>query len=147
MTRTTKQKHHGTLPKDDSQLTRESWKIFQIMAEFVEGFERLAIIPNRDPIENSSDLIASPRMHELIAWTREQETTSVTIFDMPPVLVSDDVIAFIDYVDATLVVVTQGKTDRRALEKVVDLLGENEILGIVLNRSSHIVGQDHYSYY
>lgn len=26
---------------NDSLLTRESWKIFQIMAEFVEGFERL----------------------------------------------------------------------------------------------------------
>ena len=25
-------------------LSRESWKIFQIMAEFVEGFERLALI-------------------------------------------------------------------------------------------------------
>jgi uncharacterized protein (TIGR00730 family) len=32
------------LPKNDTQLTRESWKIFQIMAEFVEGFERLAHI-------------------------------------------------------------------------------------------------------
>jgi len=31
-------------PTDDSLLTRESWKIFQIMAEFVEGFERLARI-------------------------------------------------------------------------------------------------------
>lgn len=29
---------------NDSMLTRESWKIFQIMAEFVEGFERLAEI-------------------------------------------------------------------------------------------------------
>ncbi len=28
----------------DSDLTRESWKIFQIMAEFVEGFEKLANI-------------------------------------------------------------------------------------------------------
>lgn len=37
-------KHHGMLPKNDTQLTRESWKIFQIMAEFVEGFERLAHI-------------------------------------------------------------------------------------------------------
>lgn len=26
---------------NDSELTRESWKIFQVMAEFVEGFERL----------------------------------------------------------------------------------------------------------
>jgi uncharacterized protein (TIGR00730 family) len=28
----------------DSELTRESWKVFQIMAEFVEGFQRLANI-------------------------------------------------------------------------------------------------------
>ena len=28
----------------DSDLTRESWKVFQIMAEFVEGFEKLAAI-------------------------------------------------------------------------------------------------------
>lgn len=28
----------------DALLTRESWKVFQIMAEFVEGFERLATI-------------------------------------------------------------------------------------------------------
>jgi predicted Rossmann-fold nucleotide-binding protein len=27
---------------NDSDLTRESWKVFQIMAEFVEGFEKLA---------------------------------------------------------------------------------------------------------
>ncbi len=29
---------------NDAALTRESWKIFQIMAEFVEGFERLSQI-------------------------------------------------------------------------------------------------------
>ena len=28
----------------ETQLTRESWKIFQIMAEFVDGFENLALI-------------------------------------------------------------------------------------------------------
>lgn len=39
-----KSHHPGLAPVDDSMLTRESWKIFQIMAEFVEGFERLARI-------------------------------------------------------------------------------------------------------
>ncbi len=39
-----KHSHPGMAPVDDSMLTRESWKIFQIMAEFVEGFERLAQI-------------------------------------------------------------------------------------------------------
>ena len=31
-------------PINDSMLSRESWKIFQIMAEFVEGFERMACV-------------------------------------------------------------------------------------------------------
>lgn len=39
-----KSHHPGMTPIDDSALSRESWKIFQIMAEFVEGFERLARI-------------------------------------------------------------------------------------------------------
>ncbi len=36
--------HPGLMPINDTMLTRESWKIFQIIAEFVEGFERLARI-------------------------------------------------------------------------------------------------------
>ncbi|HFD86321.1 MAG TPA: TIGR00730 family Rossman fold protein [Gammaproteobacteria bacterium] len=36
--------HPGMMPVDDTELTHESWKIFQIMGEFVEGFERLARI-------------------------------------------------------------------------------------------------------
>ncbi len=37
-----KSKHPSMKPINDSSLSRESWKIFQIMAEFVEGFERMA---------------------------------------------------------------------------------------------------------
>ena len=40
----TRRPHPSLLPINDAMLTRESWKIFQIMAEFVEGFERLAQI-------------------------------------------------------------------------------------------------------
>jgi len=112
-----------------------------------DGLERLTMIPNREPIENSSDLIASPRMHELIAWTRDHGDATVTIFDMPPVLATDDVLAFCEYVDTVLLVVSQGMTDRQALAKTVQLLSDYELLGVILNRSSQIVGQTAYSYY
>jgi hypothetical protein len=39
-----KSMHPSLRPINDTMLNRESWKIFQIMAEFVEGFERLAQI-------------------------------------------------------------------------------------------------------
>ena len=37
-------KNMRTRPVDDRVLTRQSWKVFQIMAEFVEGFEKLSSI-------------------------------------------------------------------------------------------------------
>jgi uncharacterized protein (TIGR00730 family) len=41
----TKQKERPSPPDiNDSMLTKESWKIFQVMAEFVEGYERLVHI-------------------------------------------------------------------------------------------------------
>ena len=48
--------HPSFMPVNDSLLSRESWKIFQIMAEFVEGFERLA------QIKPSVSLFGSARM-------------------------------------------------------------------------------------
>lgn len=40
----TDNKNMRAQPLDDRILTRQSWKVFQIMAEFVEGFERLSSI-------------------------------------------------------------------------------------------------------
>ena len=39
-----KSNHPSMNQINDSMLNRESWKIFQIMAEFVEGFERMACV-------------------------------------------------------------------------------------------------------
>ena len=44
MSKTSKFAGRERAPIKDSLMTRESWKIFQVMAEFVEGFERLARI-------------------------------------------------------------------------------------------------------
>jgi len=40
----------------DHALSRESWKIFQIMSEFVEGFQKLAAI---SPLENTKESMRS----------------------------------------------------------------------------------------
>ena len=50
------QEHRFFGPGDSSALTRESWKIFQIIAEFVEGFERLSKIAPSVSIFGSSRL-------------------------------------------------------------------------------------------
>ena len=49
-------------PTNEQALSRESWKIFQIMAEFVEGFERLS------SISPSVSLFGSARTKEDDPW-------------------------------------------------------------------------------
>lgn len=44
MTINIKDRRRHTRGRKNGQLTRESWRVFQIMAEFVEGFEELASI-------------------------------------------------------------------------------------------------------
>lgn len=111
------------------------------------GMERIAIIPNRESIENSSDLLASPRMKDLAAWLQDQSDRSIIIFDMPPVLGCDDVLAFCPEVDTVLLVVAQGQTDRAALEKTLELLAETKLLGVVLNKSEELGDSEAYGYY
>jgi capsular exopolysaccharide synthesis family protein len=108
--------------------------------------ERIGIIPNREPIGNASDLLGSPRMKELLAWLRNQAEQTVVIFDMPPVLSCDDVLAICSEIDSVLMVVAQGTTDRAGLEKSMDLLQDSNMLGVVLNRSVETDGTDAYGY-
>ncbi len=100
-----------------------------------DGMERIALVPNRIPIANSSDLIATPRMREFLEWVRGLGRTTITIFDMPPVLSCDDVLAFAPYADAVLLVVSERATEREPLARALDIIGEENLIGVVLNRS------------
>ena len=62
------QEHRFVGPGDSSSLTRESWKIFQIIAEFVEGFERLSKIAPSVSIFGSA---RTPRDHPYYKLTEK----------------------------------------------------------------------------
>ena len=111
------------------------------------GLQRISIIPNCSAVANSSDLLSGPLMKQLLTWIRQQSDRTIVIFDMPPVLVDDDVLAFCPEVDAVLLVVSQGQTDRLALEKAESLLAETNVLGVVLNRCNERTGDSAYGYY
>lgn len=110
-----------------------------------ESMERIVIIPCGGPLENASELIGSPRMKQLMAWLRERSTPPIAIFDMPPVLACDDVLAFLPSVDAVLFVVAEEGTERNRLARALDMLGEFNLLGAVLNKSRE--HQKAYAYY
>jgi protein-tyrosine kinase len=100
------------------------------------GIKRLAVVPNASPVETSSEHLRSPRMVDFLNALEAQTPRRIVIFDMPPLLASDDVLAFAPRVDSFLLVVSQGFTARRTLANAKEVLSELNLLGVVLNRST-----------
>ncbi|MBS0379247.1 MAG: CpsD/CapB family tyrosine-protein kinase [Proteobacteria bacterium] len=97
------------------------------------GYERLVVLPARERAEDSSELLSGRRMHEMMLDMRNRYRERVLLFDLPPVLQADDVLAFAKYVQAVLVVVAEGKTRRDDLQRTFELLRDVPIVGTVLN--------------
>jgi protein-tyrosine kinase len=110
-------------------------------AEFDEilynpGVERLTVVPNGQPMKLSSDALGSPRVREFCKSLAAEVPRHLVIFDLPPVLLSDDVLKFAPNLDCTLFVVSEGVTPRDVLQKAKEALHDMNLLGVVLNRSA-----------
>ena len=98
------------------------------------NIDRLLILPNRTTEINSSELLSSPMMRDL-AQALVQDRNRIVIYDMPPVLAADDMLAFSPNVDAVLIVAAKGNTARTDLMKAHELLEDMQVIGTVLNWS------------
>ncbi len=100
------------------------------------GVRRLAVIPNASSVDHSSELLRSPKMIDFIGALEAHTPRRIIVFDMPPLMVTDDVLAFAPRVDSFLLVVSQGRTARRTLNNAREVLSELNLMGVVLNRST-----------
>ena len=97
--------------------------------------DRLLIVPNFQANEHSSELLSSPKMVELVEILTDPSNSTIVIFDLPPLLDADDVLAFSPLFDALLMVVAQNETRRIDLQKSFELLHDITVLGVVMNKS------------
>lgn len=94
----------------------------------------LLVLPGNKPIRNSSESLSSPKMATLVKELKMRHSSQLVVFDLPPLLFSDDVMAFSPYLDAFLLVIEDGKVDHNELIHSVDLLKDTNLLGTVLNK-------------
>jgi len=97
--------------------------------------EHLVLLPGGEPLANSAEMLNSPKMAQLVADMKSRYHSRIIIFDLPPVLTSADALAFSPYVDAALLVVEEGVTEKQDLERAVELLSSTNIVGTILNKA------------
>ncbi|MBJ6724239.1 nucleotide-binding protein [Geomesophilobacter sediminis] len=98
------------------------------------GVEKLTVISGGKKVNDSCELLGSPGMADLVADMRSRYPERYVFFDTPSVLSGADALAFAPLVDYILVVVQRGKTSLADLNRALELLPGEKILGVVMNR-------------
>ncbi|AEG02597.1 CpsD/CapB family tyrosine-protein kinase [Methylomonas methanica] len=99
------------------------------------GFDRLVVLPGRHTTSKSSELISLPKMTALVDELKTRYQSRIVLFDLPPLLSSDDALLFMPHFDAALLVVEDGKTSPDEVRRSLALLEQTNLVGTVLNKA------------
>lgn len=100
-----------------------------------EGISSLVVLPAGRSVVNPVELLSSPRMASLVRELKNYYRDRYVIFDLPPVLVYADTLAFAPLVDGIILVVEAGRTSREDISRCLEMVKNFPVLGLVLNKA------------
>lgn len=103
---------------------------------------RLTLLPAGQPIANSIEALTSPRMRQILA--EADARFDWVIIDAPPVGPTTDARILTQMVGGTLFVIQAAHTPYADVQKAVDALGREQILGVVLNAVEPTTGEPYH---
>lgn len=109
------------------------------------GIERLVLLPTLRPLQLSSEILSSPRMRSLAEELRTRYPDRIVVYDMPPLLATDDFLSFAPLIESALLVVEENKTPKPDIRRCLELIPPDKLIGSVLNKTK--TGAGGYYYY
>lgn len=100
------------------------------------GIEKMTLISGGQTIQDTTELLGSPQMKNLIAEMKERYADRYVIFDLPSLFEGADAITFAPLVDGILMVTQAGRNSAKEINKAVELIPQEKLLGFVLNRQN-----------
>jgi receptor protein-tyrosine kinase len=113
-------------------------------ATLVQLTEMLTLLPAGRPDSDPLSALASARLQALLQDASEK--FEWVIVDTPPLAMTTDASLMCPLVDSTLLVVRAGRTPHDDVQKAIETLGRDRILGVVLNGSDE-ASASQYGYY
>ncbi len=98
------------------------------------GIEKLTLISGNRSVDESSELLSSDIMENLVQEMGDRYGDRYVFFDAPPVLKRSEAIAMAHMMDGIIMVVQAGRTIKKDVMEAVSLLPEEKFLGFVFNR-------------
>lgn len=106
---------------------------------------RFGLALNTQRVRDASEVIQNAATGKVLARMMDVFCPDIVIYDLPPLLVGDDAIAFMRNLDAVLLVIASGETKPYEVEESEALIAEEtNFLGVLLNKVERGAGSDYY---
>ena len=99
------------------------------------GMPKLVVVPTSKPVQKSAEILSSKKVSDLIKDLRDRYQERIVIFDLSPMLNSDDAISVLPQIDCVLVVVGNGMVTPAEMAESMHHLNSANLLGVVLNKA------------
>ena len=104
----------------------------------------IMVLPAEAPTVHSSELIASRNMDTMLQDIKRNFRPQTVIFDMPPLLQGDEVLATLPKIDAVLLVTAVGISTLHEIKECNRHLQATEVIRVVLNKSHETIKRHYY---
>lgn len=109
--------------------------------------ENVSISCNFGSADDPAELLSSTRTSEILDEIEQAYKPDIMLFDMPPMLMTDDNIAFASNVDAAMLIAAAGSSTTKQIDVCErDLAANTNFLGVVLNKCRFTDGTYGYEY-
>lgn len=107
--------------------------------------DNLLVGLNARPIPNSAELVQSGRAQKVLGAAIRQFQPTIVIYDLPPLMASDDTISVLDHVDGALLIAAAGETRAKEIAESEQLILEHtNLLGVILNKGEQSDARKYY---
>lgn len=104
----------------------------------------LHILTGGDARNDVAEMISGPKFQEILREARE--LFDYIIIDAPPLGVFTDATVLINQADGAMLVVRANRTSYSVLDRLLEPLPKDRLLGVVLNQSEDVMEESHYNY-
>lgn len=109
--------------------------------------DALAFGLNGGRVAASAELLQTSEASAALARMKDELRPTIILHDLPPMLLTDDVLGFMRSLDAVLLVAAAGATLAAEIESCENLIGDNAaFLGVVLNKVEDQGPEGYYVY-
>ena len=104
----------------------------------------LHILAGGDARNDVAEMLSGPRFKEILNEAREM--FDYVIIDAPPLGIFTDATVLINHADGALLVVRANRTKCSVIERLLEPIPKDRLLGVVLNQSEDVLEESHYNY-